>query len=428
MLATILGDDSAVADRARLRRHTATRLPLFRPHTTSPPLELKPQSALFQPLDRRPARQEYGERVRVCVTVTRAEDLQLLRPLLPPRPAADIRLLPPDSRRDVALFLSDARPAAGVLFESPVHPATVLAAAAARVPLALLSASIPGHDLISWNGEPAARRVLERVLACFSLIVPQTDADTARLRILGATLEQMPGWCGDLRYAAAVGPGVYGGAASWRPATAQAARKLVAGRQAWLAAMTVAGEEAAVARVHCAVTRACSSAKAAAAVAAGGRSSGTGSSDTAPPPTPTTPLLTLIAPDDSSRCTDVLQALQAAGLTAELWSAACQRLLMSPDSPQQQQQGQQQEKGTEQLGASTPGAACSPSSLDAATAAGHAPPPPAATAVPSPPLSCDVVDVIVVDDLGALSALYSEVEIALLGNSLLPGENCTVGL
>lgn len=73
--------------------------------------------------------------------------------------------------------------------------------------------------------------------------------DVGRFRMLGATLTQMPGWCSDLKYAAALGTSVWH---LWRPSHERimSLKKAVAGRPVWVAASTHAGEEDAVGVVH----------------------------------------------------------------------------------------------------------------------------------------------------------------------------------
>jgi hypothetical protein len=53
----------------------------------------------------------------------------------------------------------------------------------------------------------AARRGLcpRGALTCAGHPSPRTLQDVGRFRILGATLQQMPGWCSDLKYAGAPG-------------------------------------------------------------------------------------------------------------------------------------------------------------------------------------------------------------------------------
>jgi hypothetical protein len=47
------------------------------------------------------------------------------------------------------------------------------------------------------------------------MLAPRDNVqDVGRFRILGATLAQMPGWCSDLKYAAALGNSVWH---LWRP-------------------------------------------------------------------------------------------------------------------------------------------------------------------------------------------------------------------
>lgn len=141
------------------------------------------------------------------LTLGSKEAYTLMTSTLPAR--VRVQLLPTGGVRDVAAFLARWQPSVGILYESPLHPGLVAAAAAAGVPLALLNARIPSQQLLQWHGDPRRKRQLERMLRAFQLIVPQTDADTARFRMFGARLAQMPGWCTDLRSAASLGAGAW---------------------------------------------------------------------------------------------------------------------------------------------------------------------------------------------------------------------------
>eukprot|EP00775_Hariotina_reticulata_P009725 gene9724-9884_t len=107
---------------------------------------------------------------------------------------------------------------------------------------------------MKWFTRRMSRALLGRLLSHFSLIVPQSDVDVGRFRIFGATLSQMPGWCSDLKYAAALGTSVWH---LWRPKPHRIAalRCATAGRQLWVAAYTVLGEEEAVGAVHVKVSQ-----------------------------------------------------------------------------------------------------------------------------------------------------------------------------
>jgi hypothetical protein len=77
--------------------------------------------------------------------------------------------------------------------------------------------------------------------AVVASLIPLPPQDVGRFRILGATLAQMPGWCSDLKYAAALGTSVWH---LWRPSTCRilAVKAAVGGRPLWVAASTHEGE------------------------------------------------------------------------------------------------------------------------------------------------------------------------------------------
>ena len=178
--------------------------------------------------------------------------------------------------------------------ETPAWPAMVEEAAAAGVKLALLNGRMSSSSFLSWFEGHMGRALLQRLVSRFTLIVPQSDIvsgarcrpswrlclgsmgwggaccccmqrsaaspgprlpatphsppcllachfqDVGRFRMLDASLGQMPGWCSDLKYAAALGTSVWH---LWRPSAQRmlAVRKAVAGRPMWVAASTHAG-------------------------------------------------------------------------------------------------------------------------------------------------------------------------------------------
>jgi hypothetical protein len=78
--------------------------------------------------------------------------------------------------------------------------------------------------------------------SAFALIIPNSDIEVGRFRLMGATLPQMPGWCNDLSYACALSSPV---ANLWRPSYASVAnlQKLLAGRESWLVCNFPADDE-----------------------------------------------------------------------------------------------------------------------------------------------------------------------------------------
>ena len=329
---------------------------------------------------------EYSDGVAVLLTTGSAEAHALLKGALPRRVA--LRRAPFDNPASAAAFVARWRPQAAVFVEAPAaRPALVEAAAARGVRLALLNARVPARAFARHYYSPPGRALLRRLVRRFDLIVPQSDVDVGRFRILGADLKQMPGWCSDLKYAAALGTGVWH---ARRPPPARVAelRRALGGRPVWAAAATHAGEELAAARAAAALKREWPR------------------------------LLTVIAPRDASRAGAVAAELRAAGLglAVAVWHG--------PDSSCGSGSGD--------------GGAAAAAGGDAAAAAGAvggqqdgsgglAGPPPQQQ--PQPPRSralrglppLDAVDLLVVAAPAELPLVYCACEIAFVGNSLLPG-------
>ncbi|WIA36478.1 hypothetical protein OEZ86_007778 [Tetradesmus obliquus] len=190
---------------------------------------------------------EYNEHVHVLLTTSTPEARTLLQNSLPSR--VTVQFLPLDNVLCIRQFLAHWKPQACILMESPTWPALVECCATAGVRLALLNARLSSRLFLAWFGSMPRRALLGRMLGSFNLIVPQSDIDVGRFRILGATLGQMPGWCSDLKYAAALGTSVWH---LWkpRPGRIAALRQAVAGRPMWVAAHTAPGEEEAVGSCH----------------------------------------------------------------------------------------------------------------------------------------------------------------------------------
>ena len=88
--------------------------------------------------------------------------------------------------------------------------------------------------------------------AAFSLIIPHSDIEVGRFRLLGAALPQMPGWCNDLSYACALSSPV---ANLWRPpaSAVTALQALLAGRDAWLVCNYASADEGDLVATHAAL-------------------------------------------------------------------------------------------------------------------------------------------------------------------------------
>ncbi len=126
--------------------------------------------------------------VRILLThgtaTGRAEGAKLLR-------EGDVQVWQPwDSRQAVQRFLMHFRPRVGLLMETEVWPNLVLQSRAAGVPLALVNARMSDKSLQSalrWAS------LMRQSYAALAGVWAQTEADAARLRTLGATVQAVTG-------------------------------------------------------------------------------------------------------------------------------------------------------------------------------------------------------------------------------------------
>ena len=220
---------------------------------------------------------EYNEKVLILVTVRSEDALELLRSSLPDR----VLLLraPHDTPFAVNRFLEHWRPCIGVMMSAWLAPNLVVMSAQVRckplymyvctiscstvncslrlvaawlqagIPLALMDGSIPAHIFHFWHHIRPMRTLWRAMASCFQLIIPHSDIEVGRFRLMGASLSQMPGWCNDLSYACSLSATV---ANLWRPPVAQisALEALLASRSAWMACHVHPSDEPQLQHVH----------------------------------------------------------------------------------------------------------------------------------------------------------------------------------
>eukprot|EP01025_Chloroclados_australasicus_P039696 TRINITY_DN41235_c0_g1_i1.p1 TRINITY_DN41235_c0_g1~~TRINITY_DN41235_c0_g1_i1.p1 ORF type:complete len:475 (+),score=76.57 TRINITY_DN41235_c0_g1_i1:1-1425(+) len=85
----------------------------------------------------------------------------------------------------------------------PALPVTVTMLHVAQIRLVLIDASV-SEELFNDLHKGVNRVVFGRLLSFFDLIIPQSGADIARFRMLGAQQKCLPGWCNDLTLAARI--------------------------------------------------------------------------------------------------------------------------------------------------------------------------------------------------------------------------------
>jgi 3-deoxy-D-manno-octulosonic-acid transferase len=146
------------------------------------------------------------------------------------------RFVPLDVPAWVARFLDHWRPDAAGFIESELWPNLIDGCRVRGIPMMLVNARMSARSLRGWQRVPGFAR---QMLGAFDRVQAQSEADAARLRLLGARQVDAPG---NLKLAAA-------------PLPADAAelarlRALIGERPVWLAASTHPGEEDVAGQVH----------------------------------------------------------------------------------------------------------------------------------------------------------------------------------
>lgn len=172
--------------------------------------------------------------VNVLVTTGTVTSAELMRARLPA--GALHQYVPVDRLAWVRRFLDHWRPDLALWVESEFWPNLVSETAARGVPMILVNGRVSARSFRGWQRFPGFVR---RLLAGFALCLGQTEEDAERLRLLGAPKALC---MGNLKMATPPLPA---------DATAvESFRGVLAGRPAWLAASTHAGEEEIAADVH----------------------------------------------------------------------------------------------------------------------------------------------------------------------------------
>ena len=171
--------------------------------------------------------------LHLLVTTGTVTSARLLPQRLPGELAARVihRYAPLDVPAWVARFLDSWRPDVACLVESELWPNLLGACTARGIPTALLNARMSARSFRRWRN--FGPRLIRRLLGGFSLIVPRSAEDAARLTILGARRLSPPG---DLKLAADPLPA--------DPAKLEELRAVIGTRPALLAAATHPGEDA----------------------------------------------------------------------------------------------------------------------------------------------------------------------------------------
>jgi 3-deoxy-D-manno-octulosonic-acid transferase len=146
------------------------------------------------------------------------------------------QFVPVDLPKTVDRFLAHWRPGLAIWAESEIWPNLLAATRASGCTMTLVNGRISPRSFDRWRLFPAAAR---RLFSSFSLVYGQTEADTERLRGLGAAGAVC---VGNLKYAAPPLP--------VDPVSLDVLTRAIGDRPAWMAASTHSGEDASAGRVH----------------------------------------------------------------------------------------------------------------------------------------------------------------------------------
>ncbi len=147
------------------------------------------------------------------------------------------RFVPLDVPAWVARFLDHWRPDVAGFVESELWPNLIGGCEARGIPMMLVNARMSARSLRGWQRAPG---FAQQMLGAFARVQAQSEADAARLRLLGARDVDAPG---NLKLAAPPLPA--------DPAELARLRALIGARPVWLASSTHPGEEDVAGRVHC---------------------------------------------------------------------------------------------------------------------------------------------------------------------------------
>jgi len=143
---------------------------------------------------------------------------------------------PIDTAAWVRAFLGHWHPDCAIFVESEVWPETVLTLSAAGIPQLVVNGRLSPRSFAGWQRYPSVARAL---FSQIGLCLAQTERDAAHYRALGVPDVRV---IGNLKFDTPP-PTV-------DPAALATLRTALAGRRAWIAASTHAGEEEAVATAH----------------------------------------------------------------------------------------------------------------------------------------------------------------------------------
>ncbi len=172
--------------------------------------------------------------VNVLVTTGTVTSAELLAERLPD--GAFHQYIPVDHLPYVRRFLDHWRPDLVLWAESEFWPNLASEPAARGIPMVLINGRISPRSFAGWQ---RWQRLISKILSGFALCLGQTEADTERLRRLGALNTKC---LGNLKFAVAPLP------ANERELAILA--EIFGDRPRWLAASTHAGEEDIAGRVH----------------------------------------------------------------------------------------------------------------------------------------------------------------------------------
>ncbi|MGB0749258.1 MAG: 3-deoxy-D-manno-octulosonic acid transferase [Magnetospiraceae bacterium] len=182
---------------------------------------------------------EAHPQLHILLTTTTVTSAKLLADRPPPNTIH--QFAPLDHGGWIERFLDHWQPNGAIWVESELWPAMIWRSQAHSIPLVLINGRLSAASERSWRWAPG---LIRSILQCFSLILGQTEAETARFSRLGA---KQTSFAGNLKYSVAPLP--------VDQTALQALRAEVGNRPLWLAASTHPGEDEIVLEAHAELTR-----------------------------------------------------------------------------------------------------------------------------------------------------------------------------
>jgi len=156
--------------------------------------------------------------------------------------------------------------------------------------LVLFKARLPSDRFLDYYSCTSSRQLFQQIISHFSIIIPESQNDVGRFRMLGASLDQIPGWCCDLNCAAEIGETAWA-LRNQNTAAIKAIKRGIGRRSVWMAMHVHEREVCLIAGVHNKLRESLPE------------------------------LLMFLAPQSSKHCETAIKRVHSCGLKAQMWTS-----------------------------------------------------------------------------------------------------------